>query len=58
VPVGEGIVGNPAFFAALHQASFDDFVIYGMCSALLGGGSIGNLDRYSRRFVGWMQLFR
>lgn len=58
VPVGEGIINYPAFFAALRDAQFAGFVTYEMCSALRGGGSLENLDRYARRFVEWMRQFR
>jgi sugar phosphate isomerase/epimerase len=58
VPVGEGIVDYPAFFAALREIGFEGFVTYEMCSALRGGGSLENLDRYARRFLQWMKPFQ
>lgn len=58
VPVGEGIIPYPAFFAALRETAFDGFVTYEMCSPLRGGGSRENLDRCARHFRDWMAQFR
>lgn len=55
VPVGEGIIDYPAFFAALREIGYTGFVTFEMCSALRGGGSLENLDRYARHFREWMQ---
>jgi sugar phosphate isomerase/epimerase len=57
VPVGEGIIDYSTFFAALRERNYDGFVTFEMCSALRGGGSLENLDRYARRFREWMQSF-
>jgi sugar phosphate isomerase/epimerase len=58
VPVGDGIVDYASFFAALREVGFDGYVTFEMCSALKGGGSLPNLDRYARRFIDWMQTFQ
>jgi len=58
VPVGEGIIDYAAFFAALREIGYTGYVTYEMCSALRGGGSLENLDRYARRFREWMQPFQ
>ncbi|HZO91316.1 MAG TPA: sugar phosphate isomerase/epimerase family protein [Chthonomonadaceae bacterium] len=58
VPVGEGIIDYASFFAALREIGYTGFVTYEMCSALRGGGSLENLDRYARRFLHWMEPFQ
>jgi sugar phosphate isomerase/epimerase len=58
VPVGEGIIDYPSFFAALREIGYQGFVTFEMCSALRGGGSLENLDRYARRFRTWMEPFQ
>jgi sugar phosphate isomerase/epimerase len=44
VPLGEGFIDLPAFFAGLKEGGFDGYVAYEMCSPLRGGGSEPNLD--------------
>lgn len=44
VPLGEGFIDLPAFFAGLKEGGFDGYVAYEMCSPLRGGGSELNLD--------------
>jgi sugar phosphate isomerase/epimerase len=58
VPAGEGIIDYPSFFQALREIGYDGYVTYEMCSALRGGGSPENLDRYARRFREWMAPFQ
>jgi sugar phosphate isomerase/epimerase len=58
VPVGEGIIDYATFFSALREVGYDGYVTYEMCSALRGGGSMENLDRYARRFKDWMTQFQ
>lgn len=48
VPLGEGFIDLPAFFAGLKEAGFDGNVAYEMCSPLRGGGSEANLDAAAR----------
>ena len=43
VPLGEGFLDLPAFFAGL-RGGFTGYVAYEMCSPLRGGGSEANLD--------------
>ncbi|MFO0880810.1 MAG: sugar phosphate isomerase/epimerase family protein [Gemmataceae bacterium] len=45
VPLGEGFLDLPAFFAGLRDGGFDRLVAYEMCSPVRGGGSEANLDR-------------
>lgn len=59
VPLGEGFLDLPAFFAGLKEGGFDGYVAYEMCSPLRGGGSEANLDAaattslaYIRRLIG------
>ena len=51
VPMGEGFIDYRGFLAALREGGYQGPVAYEMCSPLLGGGSVENLDRYARRFV-------
>jgi sugar phosphate isomerase/epimerase len=55
VPMGEGFIDYSTFFGELRQGGFDGSIAYEMCSPLLGGGSIDNLDRYARRFLEYMR---
>jgi sugar phosphate isomerase/epimerase len=55
VPVGEGIIDYPAFFAALREIGYDGVVAYEMCEMLTGGGSEANLDRCARHFLDWFR---
>jgi sugar phosphate isomerase/epimerase len=48
VPLGEGFIDLPAFFAGLKEGGFDGYVAYEMCSPLRGGGSEANLDAAAR----------
>jgi sugar phosphate isomerase/epimerase len=54
VPIDEGFIDYRAFLTALDQSGFRGTVAYEMCSPVLGGGSIENLDRYARRFLEFM----
>lgn len=49
VPLGDGFIDLPAFFAGLKEGGFDGYVAYEMCSPLRGGGSEENLDRAASR---------
>ncbi len=49
VPVGDGFMDLPAFFAGLKEGGFDGYVAYEMCSPLRGGGSEANLDATARK---------
>jgi sugar phosphate isomerase/epimerase len=57
VPMGEGFIDYTGFFTALDDAGFEGSVAYEMCSPLLGGGSIENLDRCAARFLDYMSRF-
>ena len=58
VPMDEGFIDYAAFFAALEGGGFGGTVAYEMCSPLLGGGGVENLDRYARKFLEVMSAFR
>jgi sugar phosphate isomerase/epimerase len=55
VPFGTGFIDYPAFFRGLADGGFDGVAIYEMCSPVRNGGSLENLDRYARAYVGWMR---
>jgi len=48
VPLGEGFLDLPGFFAGLHEGGFDGVVAYEMCSPVRGGGSEENLDQTAK----------
>lgn len=49
VPLGDGFIDLPAFFAGLREGGFTGYVAYEMCSPLRGGGSEANLDATARK---------
>ena len=49
VPLGDGFIDLPAFFAGLKEGGFDGYVAYEMCSPVRGGGSEANLDDVAAR---------
>ncbi len=57
VPMGEGFIDYRGFLNALTESGYTGGVAYEMCSPLLGGGSIENLDRYAKRFLEWVSGF-
>jgi sugar phosphate isomerase/epimerase len=54
VPMGEGFIDYDKFFQGCRNGGFQGWVTYEMCSPLVGGGSIENLDRCARRFLDFM----
>jgi sugar phosphate isomerase/epimerase len=54
VPMGEGFIDYKSFLGALDAGGFTGTVAYEMCSPLLGGGSVENLDCYARKFLEFM----
>jgi sugar phosphate isomerase/epimerase len=58
VPMDEGFIDYQAFLTALEAGGYSGTVAYEMCSPLLGGGAIENLDRYAQKFVEFMRAFR
>lgn len=55
VPMGEGFIDYKGFLAALAECGYTGGVAYEMCSPLLGGGTVENLDHYAGRFMKWMK---
>lgn len=51
VKPGEGIIDYSAFFHTLRRAGYDGPIAYEMCSELVGGGAIENLDAFARHFL-------
>jgi sugar phosphate isomerase/epimerase len=58
VPVDEGFIDYHSFLGAMRDGGFSGSVAYEMCSPLLGGGSLENLDRYAQTFLKFMRGFR
>ncbi|MBM3785605.1 MAG: TIM barrel protein [Acidobacteria bacterium] len=53
VPMGEGFIDYAAFLRILESNGFSGSIAYEMCSPLIGGGSMENLDRCAKRFLEW-----
>ena len=53
VPMGEGVIDYKLFLRALRTNGFRGSIAYEMCSPLIGGGSIENLDYCAKRFIEW-----
>ena len=51
----DGFIDYAGFFAALRQGGFSGTIAYEMCSPLLGGGTIENLDLHARAFLEWIE---
>ncbi|MBM3810666.1 MAG: sugar phosphate isomerase/epimerase [Acidimicrobiia bacterium] len=58
VPMGEGFIDYEGFLRSMLEHGFSGSLAYEMCSPLLGGGSLENLDRYARKFLEYMERFR
>ena len=58
VPIDEGFIDYRKFLGALRAGGFHGSIAYEMCSPLLGGGSMENLDRYATRFLEFIHDFR
>lgn len=54
VPMGDGMMDYPRYFKALEAIGYKGWVSYETCSPLRHGGSMANLDRYSRTFLDYM----
>ena len=54
VPMGEGFIDYKTFLTTLMANGFEGSVAYEMCSPLRGGGAEENLDRYAKRFLGYL----
>ncbi len=55
VPIGDGFIDYKGFLGALAESGYAGGVAYEMCSPLLGGGTVENLDRYASHFLDWMR---
>ena len=55
VPMGEGFINYAGFLRAMRAGGYQADVAYEMCSPLLGGGSVANLDTYAREFLKYMR---
>jgi sugar phosphate isomerase/epimerase len=55
VPMGEGCIRYDEFFRGLQAGGFRGSAAYEMCSPLLGGGSLENLDLYAKKFLEYMR---
>jgi sugar phosphate isomerase/epimerase len=58
VPIDEGFIDYRKFLDTLRAGGFRGSIAYEMCSPLLGGGSMENLDQYATRFLEFIHDFR
>lgn len=58
VPFDEGFIDYAEFFSGMRAGGFTGSVAYEICSPVLGGGEVDNLDRYARRFLDFMDALR
>ncbi|MGE5549584.1 MAG: sugar phosphate isomerase/epimerase family protein [Bacteroidota bacterium] len=52
---GAGEVDYGSFFRGLAEGGFDGPVVYEMCSPLIGGGTMANLDKHAAGFLSFMR---
>ncbi len=54
--MGAGEIDYDAFFRGLDDGGFDSgaWAVYEMCSPVVGGGAMENLDLHARAFVDWI----
>lgn len=55
VRMGEGQIDYRGFLGALAEGGFTGSIAYEMCSPLIGGGSMENLDAYAQHFLEWIR---
>ena len=55
VPMGEGFIDYAGFLRAMREGGYRGPVAYEMCSPLIGGGAIENLDRCALRFLEFLK---
>lgn len=58
VPIDEGFIDYKAFLRTMGDNGFSGSVAYEMCSPILGGGELSNLDSYSRKFAEYVEALR
>ena len=51
----EGFIDYRAFFKTMTDTGFHGTVAYEMCSPLLGGATLANLDRHASSFLDYMK---
>jgi sugar phosphate isomerase/epimerase len=55
VPMEEGFIDYGAFLKTMTESGFRGTVAYEMCSPLLGGATLENLDRHAASFLNYMR---
>lgn len=53
--MGDGFIENRAFLHKLMQKGYNGWVCYEMCSDLMGGGGMENLDQKAAQFLRFMR---
>lgn len=51
----EGTINYPFFFKGLQEGGFDGWAVYEMCSPLIGGPSLENLDKKATEYLSFMK---
>lgn len=52
--MSKGEIDFKTFLESLNKNGYDGWVVYEMCSPLIGGPSMENLDQHAKEFVTWM----
>lgn len=55
VPIGQGVTDYETFVRALAEVGYQGALSYEMCSPLVGGGSMENLDRCARESLAYLR---
>ena len=53
--MGKGEIDYQSFFKGLSESGFNGWVVYEMCSPLIGGPALANLDLHARAFLSFMK---
>lgn len=57
VPMDQGEIDYDSFLSEMRKCNFTGWVVYEMCSPVLGGGSEANLEKYADIFLKYMSRF-
>ena len=55
MPIGQGVTDYETFVRALAEVGYQGALSYEMCSPLVGGGSMENLDRCARESLAYLR---
>jgi len=52
------MIDYKSFFGSFKEIGYTGYIVYEMCSALEGGGSMENLDATARKFLKYVEQFK